>query len=244
MHRQLDEKSQELLQRLVLMGRLSESMIDAAVKMLIQRKDQYAADVFEKEREVNALQIEVDNRAVKLMALQQPVAGDIRFVFTASRIASDLERIADQAVNVAQNARYVLAAPPLKPLVDLPIMAAVAQRMVRDSLDALARRDCDLVQAVFKEEAEVDAFRDQIFRELLTYMISEPGTIPRAIALILISRNLERVGDHCTNIAEEVIYWVKGQDVRHHHEAATRTGDPRDAFHILARTEAHGGATP
>lgn len=233
-HRQLDEKSQDLLQRLVLMGRLSESMLDAALKMLIQRREQYAAEVFEKEREVNELQIKVDEQAVTLMALQQPVAGDIRFLFMASRIASDLERIADQAVNICQNAEHLLLLPPLKPLVDLPIMAAIAQRMVRDSLDALVRRDCDLVQGVFKAEAEVDAFRDQVFRELLTYMMSAPGTIPRALGLILISRNLERVGDHCTNIAEEVIYLVKGQDVRHHHESQSRADEAAGPRRLLA----------
>lgn len=222
MQRQFDEKLKELQQKLVLMGRLSESMIDSALRMMIERDGVHSVAVFSKEGEVNELQIEVDDRAVKLTALQQPVAGDVRLLFMASRIATELERIADQAVNICENAVDVIKLPPLKPLIDLPIMARIAQQMVRDALDALVKHDCALAEKVLRDEQKVDAFRDQIFRELLTYMMADPGTIQRAIALILISRNLERVGDHATNIAEEVIYLVKGQDVRHHHEVQTR----------------------
>ena len=225
MHRLRDEKLEELLQKLMLMGRLAESMIDHALRMLVERDAAHAAEVFAKEEEVNQLQIEVDDRAVKLTALQQPVASDVRFLFMASRIATELERIGDQAINICQSAEPLLKAPPLKPLVDLPIMSETAQKMVRDGLEALARRDCALAESVLKEDEKVDALRSQIFRELLTYMMGEPGTIPRALALILISRHLERVGDHATNIAEEVIYLVKGRDVRHHHEVETRTDE-------------------
>jgi phosphate transport system protein len=133
----------------------------------------------------------------------------------ASRIGGELERIGDQAINICQNLHYVLEAPPLKPLVDLPIMAEIAQKMVRDSLSAMIQRDVSIANKVLEEEKKVDAFRDQIFRTLLTYMMADPGTIQRALSLILISRNLERVGDHATNIAEEVIYWIQGRDVRH-----------------------------
>jgi phosphate transport system protein len=223
MQRQLDEKIEALLQKLILMGRTAESMIELSLRMLVERDEKYAAEVFSKEDEVNALQIEVDDRAVKLTALQQPVATDVRFLFMASRIATELERIADQAVNICQNAEHLIKAPPVKPLVDLPIMATIAQKMVRDGLEALVKRDCGLAEVVLEEEKKVDAFRSQIFRELLTYMMADPGTIQRAIALILISRNLERVGDHATNIAEEVIYLVKGRDVRHHHESKERS---------------------
>jgi phosphate transport system protein len=184
----------------------------------VSRDESHCAEVHVKEREVNDLQIEVDDRAVKLTALQQPVAGDLRFLFMASRIAGELERIADQAVNICEKAHDVLAAPPLKPLVDLPQMAEVAERMVRDGLDSLVKRDCARAERVLEDEKIVDAYRDQIFRELLTYMMADPGTIARALALILISRSLERVGDHATNIAEEVIFLVAGRDVRHHHE--------------------------
>ena len=239
MQRHFDDLIQELLQKLVVMGRLAESMIGLAMKGLVERNETYYAEVKKKEAEVNQLQMEIDDRAVKLTALQQPVAADVRFLFMASRIGSELERIADQAINICQNTHFVLQAPPLKPLIDVPIMADIAQKMVRDSLDALVKRDCALAERVLEEEDKVDAFRNQIFRELLTYMMADPGTIQRALSLILISRNLERVGDHATNIAEEVIYLVKGRDVRHqdiHHQHA-----PTESAKL---PEPGAGATP
>jgi len=226
--RHLDEQIQELLKRLLLMGRLAESMIQLALRTLIECNESLSAEVYRKEKEVNDLQIEIDDSAVKLTALQQPVGGDVRFLFMASRIATELERIGDQAVNIIQNAHHVLKAPALKPLVDLPLMGEIAERMVRNSLEALTARDCSLAARVLEEEKIVDAHRDQIFRVLLTYMMADPGTIERALALILISRNLERVGDHATNIAEEVIYLVEGREVRHRHESSERALEPRD----------------
>ncbi len=228
MQRHFDEQMEDLLQKLLLMGRLTESMIQTAMRTLIERNEALVRDVHRKEQEVNELQIEIDDRTVKLTALQQPVASDVRFLFMASRIASELERIADQAINVCQNAHHVLKAPALKPLVDLPRMGEIAEKMVRDALDALVRKDCVLADQVLRDEDAVDAFRDQIFRVLLTYMMADPGTIERALSLILISRNLERVGDHATNIAEEVIYLVEGREVRHRHESRTRQNGPGD----------------
>jgi len=219
----LDGKIQELQERLLLMGRLAESMIQTALRVLIERDESLGAEIVRKEKEVNDLQIEIDDSAVKLTALQQPVGTDVRFLFMASRIATELERIGDQAVNIIENAHHVLKAPPLKPLVDLPVMGEIAERMVRDSLEALVQKDCSLANRVLEEEKKVDACRDHIFRVLLTYMMADPGTIERALALILISRNLERVGDHATNIAEEVIYLVEGREVRHRHESSLRT---------------------
>jgi phosphate transport system protein len=219
----LEEKIQELLERLLLMGRIAESMMQLALRILIERDESLISEVFRKEKEVNDLQIEVDDTAVKLTALQQPVGTDVRFLFMASRIATELERIGDQAVNIVQNAHHVLKASALKPLVDLPEMGEIAERMVRNSLDALVAKDCDLANKVLEEEKTVDAHRDRIFRVLLTYMMADPGTIERALALILISRNLERIGDHATNIGEEVIYLVEGREVRHKHESSTRT---------------------
>jgi phosphate transport system protein len=224
MQRHFDEKIQELLEKLMVMGSLAESMIQAALRTLIERDETLCEEVHRREMEVNELQIEVDDRAVKLTALQQPVGTDVRFLFMASRIASELERIGDQAVNICQNAHHVLGAPPLKPIVDLPMMGDIAERMVRDSLESLVRKDCSLANHVLEEEKKVDAFRDQIFRILLTHMMADPGTIQRALGLILISRNLERVGDHATNIAEEVIYLVEGREVRHRHEMTNRAG--------------------
>jgi len=223
MQRHFDEQIQELLEKLVLMGRIAESMAQLALRVLIERNESLTDDVMRKENEVNDLQLEIDDRAVKLTALQQPVGSDVRFLFMASRIATELERIADQAVNICENAHHLLNAPPLKPLVDLPRMGEIAESMVRESIEALVNRDCEMARAVLEEEKQVDLFRDQIFRVLLTYMMADPGTIQRALALILISRNLERVGDHATNIAEEVIYLVEGREVRHGHETKNRS---------------------
>jgi phosphate transport system protein len=167
---------------------------------------------------VNDLQIEIDDRCLKLLALQQPMATDLRLITAAMKINSDLERIGDQAVNIAENAARVLAHPPLKPLLDLPRMAEIAERMTRDSLDAFVRRDPDLARDILARDDEVDQLKDQVFRVLLTYMMADPATIERALGLILVSRNLERIADHATNIAEDVIFLVEAKDVRHHHE--------------------------
>jgi phosphate transport system protein len=224
MHRHFDEEIQELRQRLVQMGGIAESMIALALRMLLERSDRHADELARREDTVNEMQIAIDNDAVRLTALQQPVGADVRFLFMAARITSELERIADQAVNICQSAHHLLQAPPLKPFVDIPIMTEVAQKMVRESLEALVKKDVDLAHKVLAEDDKLDAFRDQIFRELLTYMMADPGTIPRALSLILISRNLERVGDHATNIAEEVIFWIQGRDVRHHHGEKVASG--------------------
>ena len=213
--RHFEELLQELLQKIVLMGTIAESMISIAVTGLVKRNQSHAIDVFVKEQEVNRLQVEVDDRAVKLTALQQPVAQDVRFLFMASRIGGELERIADQAINIVQNSKHVLEGPPMRPLVELPIMAEVAQKMVRDSLSAMIQRDVALAATVLEEEKKVDAFRNQIFSTLLDWMKQDPTAIERSLSLILIARNLERIGDHATNVAEEVIYWIQGRDVRH-----------------------------
>jgi len=210
-HEQLDE----LFQRLVLMGSLAESMIKTAVRALMEQNESLAAEVYTQETEVNTLQVEVDDKCVRLTALQQPVAQDARFLFMASRIGGELERIADQAINICQNTHHVLDGPPVKPLVDLTIMCQVVQKMVRDSVTAMVNRDAATADSVLEEEDKVDAFRDQVFRILLTHMMGDPRTIGQGLSLILIARNLERIGDHATNIAEEVIYWLKGRDVRH-----------------------------
>jgi phosphate transport system protein len=222
-HRHFEDQLQELKGRLVTMGTKAESMIEQAVKSLLERDSARHANVFKTEQEVNEFHIEVDERVINLIALHHPVATDLRMAVMCSKIAGELERIGDQAVNICQNTTELLRYPPLKPLIDIPLMAEVARRMLRESLDAFVRQDPLLAQKVLDTDDEVDAFKNQIFRELLTYMMSDPGTIPRALALILISRNLERVGDHATNVAEEVIYSAQGRDVRHHHEEQRRT---------------------
>src|SRR5829696_2589414 len=166
--RHFEEQLAELFQRIVLMGTIAESMIQSATATVVKRDETLAQDVFAKEDEVNALQVEVDDRAVKLTAQNQPMARDARFLFMASRIGGELERIADQSVNICQNAHFALEGPPIKTLVELPIMAEVAQKMVRDSLTAMIQRDVALAEKVLEEEKQVDAFRDQIFRTLLT----------------------------------------------------------------------------
>src|SRR5687768_3432588 len=214
--RHFHEQLQDLFQNIVQMGTMTESMIRSAVEALVKRDERLCSDVFDKEKVVNRLQVEVDDKAVKLTALQQPVARDVRFLFMASRIGGELERIADQAINICQNTRHVLETPaPSQSLVELPIMAQIAQKMVRDSLTAMINRDVSLAGVVLEEETKVDAFRNQIFKTLLEWMKQDPTSIERSLSLILIARNLERIGDHATNIAEEIIYWIQGRDVRH-----------------------------
>ena len=222
-HRHFEDQLEELKGRLVAMGTDAESMIERAVKSLLERDTTRLADIYKTETEVNLLHIEVDERVINLIALHHPVAADLRLVVMCSKIGGELERIGDQAVNICQNTTELLRYPPLKPLIDIPLMAEIARRMLRESLDAFVRQDAALAQKVLDTDDEVDAFKNQIFRELLTYMMADPGTIPRALALILISRNLERVGDHATNIAEEVIYSAQGRDVRHRHEQKKRS---------------------
>ena len=215
MSRHFHEELDALKQTLLLMGALVEDQIRRAMQALVDRDDVSAQDVIDRDREVNAYDIEVDEKCVELLALNQPTAGDLRFITTAMKIVTDLERIGDQAVNIAQRALELNREPQLKPYIDLPRMAASAQRMVRESLDAFVSRDTELARRVCAEDADVDALKEQIFRELLTFMMEDARTIPRAIRLILISRFLERVADHATNIAEMVIYMVDSKMVRH-----------------------------
>jgi len=215
MQRHFDDELAGLQQTLLAMGGLVEDQIRRAMRALTERDDALAQDVIDRDRQVNAYDVEVDEKSVELLALHQPAAGDLRFITTIMKVVTDLERIGDQAVNIAQRALELNQEPQLKPYIDLPRMAERAQRMVKESLDAFVGRDTQLARQVCGEDAEVDSLKEQIFRELLTYMMSDPKTIPRAIRLILISRFLERVADHATNIAEMVIYMVESKMVRH-----------------------------
>jgi phosphate transport system protein len=214
-----EEELQGLKQRLLTMGALVEERAHRAVRSLIDRRLDEAELVIKSDQEVNDLQIEIDHRCLTLLALQQPAASDLRLITAALKINDDLERIGDQAVNIAENVIKILPQAPLKPLIDIPRMADIAQSMTRDALDAFVKRDADLARSVLKRDDAVDELKDQVFRELLTYMMADPGTIQRALALILISRNIERIADHATNIAEDVIFLVEAKDVRHHHES-------------------------
>jgi phosphate transport system protein len=200
------------------MGALVEERVHRAVHSLVNRREEEAQRIIASDAEVNDLQIDIDERCLRLLATQTPLAVDLRLITSAMKINADLERVGDQAVNIAENVLKLLPQPPLKPLIDIPRMAQIAEKMIRDALDSFVQRDAELARDVLRRDDEVDELKDQVFRELLTYMMADPGTIQRALALILISRNLERIGDHATNIAEDVIFIMEAKDVRHHRE--------------------------
>jgi len=216
MERHFEKDLQELKERVLSMGGLAERAVHQAVHSVLEGDELLAQRVLEEEREINELQIEIDERVVELLALYQLMAADLRLVLAVSRINADLERIGDQAVNIAQSAQRIARHPRVKPYIDLPKMSELAEAVVRDSLDALVRKDLELARSVLIRDDQVDQLRDQIFRELLTYMMENSAVIFPAFELILVAKNLERIGDHATNIAEDVIYIVAGRDVRHH----------------------------
>ena len=201
------------------MGSLVEEMIHLAVFGLLERNKEPLLKVHENEKEVNRLHIEIDDRCLKMLALYQPASADLRFIVGALKINSDLERIGDQAVNISQTTAIFLGHPQLeKKLFDIPRMAELAKRMVKDSLDAYVKKDVELARSVVQRDAEEDKLKSEAFHELMHLMQSDSSTIQRALSLILISRNLERIADHATNIAEDVIFMVLGKDIRHHME--------------------------
>ena len=207
---------QALRNQLLTMGGLVEQRVHRAVHALVHRAEEEAQRIIATDKEINDLQIDVDNRCLRLLATQTPLAVDLRLITSAMKINADLERVGDQAVNIAESVLVLIPQPPLKPLIDIPRMAAIAEKMIRDALDAFVNRDAELARDVLRRDDEVDELKDQVFRELLTYMMADPGTIQRALSLILISRNLERIADHATNIAEDVIFITEAKDVRHH----------------------------
>jgi phosphate transport system protein len=215
MQRHFHEELGALKQTLLAMGGLVEDQIRRVMRALVERDDEQARDVIDRDRQVNAYENEIDEKCVELLALHQPAAGDLRFITTAMKIVTDLERIGDQAVNIAQRALELNREPQLKPYIDLPRMAEKAQAMMKESLDAFVSRDATAARRVRGQDEAVDALNHQIFRELLTFMMEDPTTIPRAIRLILIARFLERVADHATNIAEMVVFLVESKMVRH-----------------------------
>jgi phosphate transport system protein len=224
MERHFEAELQSLRERLLVMGGLAETMIHQSVKALVSRDAALVQEVLAHEEEMDLLCIEIDDRCFTLLALQQPMASDLRFLVAGIKINSDLERIGDQAVSIALRAQSLITQPEVKPLIDIPRMGQLAQEMVRKSLDAFVRRDAELARTVIEGDDAVDNLRDQVFRELLTYMMADPATIPRALALVLVSRNLERIADHATNIAEDVIYIVRGEDVRERGDKELRKG--------------------
>jgi phosphate transport system protein len=224
MERHFETELHALRDRLLAMGSLAETMIHKGIKALVDRDQGLVQAVLAHEEEMDLLCIEIDDRCFTQLALRQPMASDLRFLVGGIKINSDLERIGDQAVSIALRVRSLINQPQVKPLIDIPRMTGVVQEMVRYSLDAFVQRDPELARDVIDRDDEVDNLRDQIFRELLTYMMGDATTIPRAIDLILISRNLERIADHATNIAEDVIYIVRGEDVRERGDKELRKG--------------------
>ncbi len=214
MERHFERDLNELKERLLWMGSLAERAVHQAVHAVLDSDEQLAKRVLDEEGAINELQLEIDDRVVQLLALHQLMAMDLRFVLAVSRINNDLERIGDQAVNIARGAQRILRHPRVKPYVDLPRMSEVAEEMMREALNAVVRRDVDLARKVLASDDKVDHYRDQIFRELLTYMMGDSSVVFAAFELILVAKNLERIGDHATNIAEDVIYIVQGHDVR------------------------------
>lgn len=215
MERHFERDLNELKERVLWMGSLAERAVHQATQAVLEGDASQAEKVLQEEPAINELQVEIDDRVVQLLALQQLMAADLRFVLAVSRINNDLERIGDQAVNMAQSALRILRHPRVKPYVDLPRMSELAEGMVRDSLNALVRGNVELARSVLVRDDQVDGLRDQIFRELLTYMMGDSAVVFQAFELILVAKNLERVADHSTNISEDVIYIVAGHDVRH-----------------------------
>jgi len=231
MERQFDEQLKELREGLLAMGSLAETMIVKSVKALVERSDALVQEVFAHEEEMDQRCIESDDRCFTLLALRQPMASDLRFIAAGIKINSDLERIGDLAVNIAQATTFIISQPLLKPLIDIPRMAQLCQEMVKKSLDAFVARDAELAMLVIESDDSIDRLRDQVFRELLTYMMSDPTTVPRALDLILVARHLERIADHATNIAEDVVYIVRGEDIRERGDKELRKGLRRAAEH-------------
>ncbi len=216
MERHFDEELKSLKQKLLQMADLTQEMIGFSVQSLVKRDETLAHKTLEIEKKVNHMEIEIEEEVLRLLALRQPAAKDLRLLTAILKINSDLERVADQACNISETAVYLLKEPPLKPLIDIPNMANLAQRMIKNSLDAFVNHDPALAKQVCEDDDEVDRINEQIFRELLTFMMENPKNITRAVDLILISRNLERVADHATNIGEEVIFIEEGKNIKHH----------------------------
>jgi phosphate transport system protein len=214
--RHFQEELDALQARLLEMGGLAEERVRVAIQGLVQRDPALIEKVMRGDEPLNELHIEVDNRCFTLLALYQPMATDLRAIVAAVKINTDLERVGDLAVNIAEAARRYVTHAPVKKLIDIPQMGDIAQAMLRDALDSFVRRDTRLAQQVLNEDDRLDGLKTQVFRELLTYMLNDPTTVEPALDLILISRHLERIGDHATNVAEDVIFMVSALDVRHH----------------------------
>ncbi len=219
METHFQQELNKLKGNLLKMAGLAEQAISNAVEALVQRNTSLAEKTITEDEKINQMEILIDEWCLKLLALHQPMAADLRFITSAMRINIELERIGDLAVNIAERVISLNQEPQLKPYIDIPRMAEITQSMVKDVLDAFVNGDTNLARAVCERDDQVDALNDQVFRELLTYMMADPKTITRAVHLIIVSRCLERIADHTTNIAEGVIFMVKALVIKHHADA-------------------------
>jgi phosphate transport system protein len=213
------EELEQLKTKLLEMSSLVEAAIQRSISAVIHKDRSAADEVFRNEARINAIEIDVDEFCVNLLALQQPMAADLRLIVAALKINTDLERMGDLAVNIAQRARSLMEEPVIKPMIDIPHIAGLVQSMVRKALDAFVTRDPELARSVLASDDAVDNMRTACYHELVSFMEKDPQNIKPALDLLAVTRNLERIADHSTNIAEDVLFLVKGVDVRHHAEA-------------------------
>lgn len=218
MERHFDEELRSLKDQILRMGSLVEEAVSRSVKSLVEREASLAQAVVRSDEAINMLELEIEENCLRLLALRQPAAVDLRFIVMVLKINNDLERMGDLAVNIAERVLELLQQPVLKPLLDIPRMAQLAQAMVKDCLDAFVQANADRARDVCLRDDQVDKLNDQIFRELLTYIMQDPTVTTRAVDLILVGRHLERIADHATNISEDVIYMVQGKTIKHHIE--------------------------
>jgi phosphate transport system protein len=219
MERHFDQELAALKEALLRMASLADESVRLALKALVERNDEAARQVDAADDVIDRLDVELDDRAIKLLALRQPTATDLRFITMAMTISGELERIADQAVNIAHRATELNREPLLKPLIDIPRMAEISRGMIREALDAFVYNKPEMARAVIARDTEVDNINRQLHRELTSFMIEDPHTITRCLNLMSVAHNLERIADHATNIAEEVIFICEGRDVRHQSNA-------------------------
>jgi phosphate transport system protein len=214
-HRHLHTHLEDIRLRLIEMGAQVESMIATATRALVERDEDLVTRVIEQDSSVDRMEVEIDDECHSVLARNQPTAVDMRFLVAVMKITADLERMADSAVNIAQAARQLNQEPPLKSYIDLPRMSARVQAIVRESLDAFVSRDAVLANRVPHEDDEIDQIYRRLFAELVDLMRKDNTSVPRALHLLLVARNFERIADHATNIAEDVVYYVEGRDIRH-----------------------------
>ncbi len=223
--RHFEQELEKLKSKLLEMSALVESAVYRSVQGVVEKNEELAQQVLRNEGRINDLEIEIDELAISLLALQAPLAADLRLVTAAIKINNDLERMGDLSVSIAQSAMALMKEPVIRPLIDIPHIAGLAQSMVRKALDAFVNRDADLARSVLASDDAVDNMRTASYHELISFMENNPSQIGQALYLLSVVRNLERIADHSTNIAEDVLFLVKGIDVRHHNEDRTRRGD-------------------